>query len=80
MFRIFSRPPRRHTLRNLNAEGLTILLVEQNARQALRSTQRTCLIEQRRVTGEGHGDALAHVLEITVHYQGQSTQPARVTA
>lgn len=80
MLRIFSRAPKSHTLRDLNAEGLTILLVEQNARQALRSTHRACLIEQDRVVREGRSDARAHDPEIIVHFLCQSTQLARVTA
>jgi ABC-type branched-subunit amino acid transport system ATPase component len=52
----------------------------QNARQALRSTHRACLIDQDRVVREGHSDELADDPEIIVHYLGQSTQLARVTA
>jgi branched-chain amino acid transport system ATP-binding protein len=80
MLRIFSRAPTSHTLRDLNAEGLTILLLGQNARQALRSTHRACLIDQDRVVREGHSDELADDPEIIVHCQGQSMQLARVTA
>ncbi len=80
MLRIFSRAPKSHTLRDLNAEGLTVLVVEQNARQALRSTHRAHIIEQDRVVREGRSDALAHDPKIIVHYLGQSTQLARVTA
>jgi branched-chain amino acid transport system ATP-binding protein len=80
MLRIFSRAPTSHTLRDLNAEGLTILLLGQNARQALRSTHRACLIDQDRVVREGHSDELADDPEIIAHCQGQSMQLARVTA
>lgn len=60
-------------LRQLNAEGLTTLLVEQNARQALRSTHRAYLIEQGRVVREGRSDELANDPEVIAHYLGQSS-------
>ena len=47
-------------LRALNADGLTILLVEQNARQALLASDRAYVIEQGRVVLEGNSDVLAN--------------------
>ena len=58
-------------LRALNAEGLTILLVEQNARQALMATDRAYVIEQGRVVHEGRSDLLASDPVIVSHYLGQ---------
>ena len=59
-------------LRELNAAGLTILLVEQNARQALRSTNRAYLVEQGRVVQHGKSEALARDPGIIAHYLGQA--------
>ena len=58
-------------LRALNAEGLTILLVEQNARQALNSTDRAYVIEQGRVVHEGKSEILANDPTVIAHYLGQ---------
>jgi branched-chain amino acid transport system ATP-binding protein len=60
-------------LRRLNAEGLTILLVEQNARQALRSTHRAYLIEQGLVVKEGGSEDLSQDPGVIAHYLGQAT-------
>jgi branched-chain amino acid transport system ATP-binding protein len=59
-------------LRELNAQGLTILLVEQNARQALRSTHRAYLIEQGRVVQHGESSVLAQDPAVIAHYLGQA--------
>ena len=59
-------------LKALNAEGLTILLVEQNARQALDATDRAYVIEQGRVVHEGPSDMLARDPVVLAHYLGQS--------
>ena len=59
-------------LRKLNEEGLTILLVEQNARQALRSTHRAYLVEQGRVVQQGDSAALADDPGVIAHYLGQA--------
>lgn len=58
-------------LRSLNAEGLTILLVEHNARQALDSTDRAYVIEQGRVVHEGVSAELAKDPAVIAHYLGQ---------
>ena len=63
-------------LRALNAEGLTILLVEQNARQALLATDRAYVIEQGRVVHEGRSEDLVHDPIIVSHYLGQGAKPA----
>ena len=46
-------------LKAVNERGLTILLVEQNARMALQLAHRGYILEQGRVVGEGSG---AHLL------------------
>ena len=63
-------------LKALNAQGLTILLVEQNARQALMATDRAYVIEQGRMVHEGRSDDLATDPAIVAHYLGQGAQPA----
>ena len=63
-------------LRELNREGLTILLVEQNARQALRSTNRAYLIEQGKVVQSGNSDVLARDPAVIAHYLGQAGSAA----
>ncbi|MBU3737419.1 MAG: ABC transporter ATP-binding protein [Rhodoferax sp.] len=63
-------------LRRLNAEGLTILLVEQNARQALKSTHRAYLIEQGLVVKEGRSDELSQDSGVIAHYLGQAAGAA----
>ena len=57
-------------LRALNAEGLTILLVEQNARQALLATDRAYVIERGCVVHEGLSADLAADPAIVAHYLG----------
>lgn len=59
-------------LRELNREGLTILLVEQNARAALRSTQHAYVLEQGRVVHEGPSEAMARDPDVIAHYLGQA--------
>jgi len=61
-------------LRALNAQGLTILLVEQNARQALLATDRAYVIEQGRMVHEGSSADLAIDPAIVAHYLGQGKQ------
>ena len=59
------------TLRALNQEGLTILLIEQNAKQALDVTSRAYVIEQGRIVHAGPSKELANDPEIEAHYLGQ---------
>ena len=61
------------TLRTLNQEGLTILLIEQNAKQALEVTSRAYVIEQGRVVHAGPSHELANDPDIEAHYLGQGT-------
>ena len=62
------------TLLALNREGLTILLIEQNAKQALAVTSRAYVIEQGRVVHSGISSELANDPEIEAHYLGQGTE------
>ena len=64
------------SLRALNQAGLTILLVEQNARQALRSTGRAYVLEQGRIVHEGVSAVLARDPAVIAHYLGQSGRAA----
>jgi branched-chain amino acid transport system ATP-binding protein len=48
------------TVRTINGQGVTVLLVEQNVRQALTLAHRACVLESGRLVLEGHGrDLLA---------------------
>jgi branched-chain amino acid transport system ATP-binding protein len=67
-------------LRELNRKGLTILLVEQNARQALRSTHRAYLIEQGRVVQHGESSVLAQDPNVIAHYLGQAAEAPKAVA
>jgi len=62
-------------LRALNAEGLTILLVEQNARQALEITHRAYVLEQGKIVHQGSSAALARDPDVIAHYFGQAEGP-----
>jgi branched-chain amino acid transport system ATP-binding protein len=59
-------------LKKLNQEGLTILLVEQNAHRALHSTTRAYVLEQGRIVAEGASDKLASDPRVIAHYLGQA--------
>jgi branched-chain amino acid transport system ATP-binding protein len=60
------------TLRELKNEGKTILLVEQNARQALRVADRGYVIERGRIVYSGTGQELLNMPEVQRTYLGQS--------
>ena len=64
-------------LRALNEQGLTILLVEQNARQALLATDRAYVIEQGRIVHQGRSADLAADPAIVSHYLGQDAPATR---
>ncbi len=68
-------------LRELNKEGLTILLVEQNARAALRSTKHAFVLEQGRIVHHGPSAELARDPDVIAHYLGQAgnRKPAAAT-
>ena len=57
-------------LKEINAEGTTILLVEQNARLALQFAQRGYVIETGRLVLEGRSDELLENAEVKKAYLG----------
>jgi branched-chain amino acid transport system ATP-binding protein len=58
-------------LRELNREGMTILLVEQNARQALRIADFALVMERGRIVISGSGKGLLDMPEVQETYLGQ---------
>jgi branched-chain amino acid transport system ATP-binding protein len=59
------------TLRELKKEGKTILLVEQNARQALQVADRGYVMERGRIVLTGSGHELLNMPEVQRTYLGQ---------
>jgi len=57
-------------LRGLNATGLTILLVEQNAHRALQATQRAYLLEHGELAFQGNSADLINDEKVIAHYLG----------
>ena len=57
-------------LQTLNAAGLTILLVEQNAHRALLATQRAYLLEHGELAFEGNSADLINDEKVIAHYLG----------
>jgi len=64
------------TLRTLNEGGLTILLVEQDARRALAVTDRAYVIERGVIVRDGASAALAKDPRVIAHYLGHEPQQA----
>lgn len=62
-------------LKRLNEEGLTILLVEQNARMALEHAHSAAVLEQGRIVHMGKADELARDPDIASHYLGGGVAP-----
>jgi branched-chain amino acid transport system ATP-binding protein len=58
------------TLRRINAEGLTVFLVEQNVRQALRIAQHGYVLESGRIVLEDTGPALLCDRRVQASYLG----------
>ena len=58
------------TLRDINADGLTIFLVEQNVRQALRIAERAYVLENGRVVLQGSGKELLDEPRVQQAYLG----------
>ncbi|MEZ4619582.1 MAG: ABC transporter ATP-binding protein [Caldilineaceae bacterium] len=58
-------------IRTLNEEGITILMVEQNAQKALALADRAYIVEQGRVAGSGSGADLLHDPQIRRTYLGE---------
>jgi branched-chain amino acid transport system ATP-binding protein len=59
-------------LRDINSQGMTILLVEQNARQALKLADRGYVLETGRVVLSGPADELLEDPRVTEAYLGRS--------
>jgi branched-chain amino acid transport system ATP-binding protein len=59
------------TLRELKQEGKTILLVEQNARQALQVADHAYVMERGRIALSGSGESLLNTPEVQRTYLGQ---------
>ncbi len=59
------------TLRELRSENKTILLVEQNARQALQVADRGYVMERGRIVLQGSGQELLSMPEVQRTYLGQ---------
>ena len=57
-------------VKSINEQGVTVLLVEQNARKALELAQRAYIIEQGRIAGAGSGWDLLHNDEVRQAYLG----------
>ena len=57
-------------LREINADGLTIFLVEQNVRQALKIATHGYVIESGRIVLDGSGDQLLHDPKVLAAYLG----------
>jgi len=64
----------------LNREGLTILLVEQNARRALAASQYAYVLEQGRIVDQGPSTRLADDPDIIAHYLGTDTKVRSASA
>jgi len=60
-----------HTLRQLRDEGKTILLVEQNARQALQIADHAYVMERGRIVLAGTGASLLDTPEVQRTYLGR---------
>ena len=59
-----------HTIRSLNAKGLTVLLVEQNVAVSLRLSQHAYVLENGQVVMSGAGTALLHDDRVRQAYLG----------
>ncbi|WP_306607060.1 ABC transporter ATP-binding protein [Azonexus sp.] len=58
-------------IRNVAADGMTILLIEQNARLALESSQRAYVMESGEITLNGESTALLHDPKVRAAYLGE---------
>jgi len=67
-------------LRAVNEQGVTILLVEQNARMALQLANRGYILEQGRVVGAGSGAELLADVGVQRAYLGSVEVPAAPSA
>lgn len=63
------------TVERMNKQGVTIFLVEQNARQALELAHRAYILEQGRIAGTGLGQELLHDDRVQEAYLGICPAP-----
>jgi branched-chain amino acid transport system ATP-binding protein len=63
------------SLTRLNADGLAILIVEQNVERALRSTRYAFVMESGRIVHQGESAALLDDPKIAAHYLGRDSVP-----
>jgi branched-chain amino acid transport system ATP-binding protein len=66
-------------LRRISAEGMTMLLVEQNVPTTMQIAQRVCVLEEGRIVAEGTPQALMSSAEIRRAYLGADSAPAQRT-
>jgi branched-chain amino acid transport system ATP-binding protein len=59
-------------IKEINRQGVTVLLIEQNVRAALELTNRAYVIENGRIVGQGTGDALLSFESVRSAYLGDS--------
>ena len=59
-------------IRQINGQGVTVLLVEQNARQALRIAHRAYVLEKGRVTPTGRAKELMSDPQVVDAYLGEA--------
>lgn len=59
-------------IRQINREGISVLLVEQNARKALSIAHHACVLEQGQIVKEGTGAELAADESIVAAYLGKT--------
>jgi branched-chain amino acid transport system ATP-binding protein len=59
-----------HIIRELNRQGIAVLLVEQNARMALKNAHRGYVLETGHITLTGSGDELLHDPRVRAAYLG----------
>jgi branched-chain amino acid transport system ATP-binding protein len=57
-------------IKRMNEQGVTILLIEQNAYQALELAHRAYILEQGSIVGAGRGEELLHNDEVRQAYLG----------
>ena len=55
----------------INQQGVTILLVEQNARKALKIAHHACVMEQGKIVRYGTGDEIAKDENVVAAYLGR---------
>lgn len=57
----------------INQNGVTVLLIEQNARKALKIAHHACVIEQGKIVKYGTGDEIAKSESVMSAYLGKTS-------